>query len=232
MAAISVEPCTFALFGALGDLALRKLFPALYQLDRAGLLHADSRLLALAREAGDGEQHLATIEAHLRRFVPEADIEPGALGRFLARLSYVRLDFLQADGYQALAEQVAADLPLIAYFATPASVYGAICENRTKPAWPPVLGSCWKSPSVTTWSRPVGSTMPWRGSSRKVGSIVSITTWARRRCRTSSHCVLPTACSKPSGTRTLSPTWKSPWLKRWGSKGAGAISTRPASCAT
>ena len=30
MAAISVEPCTFALFGALGDLALRKLFPALY----------------------------------------------------------------------------------------------------------------------------------------------------------------------------------------------------------
>ena len=132
MAAISVEPCTFALFGALGDLALRKLFPALYQLDRAGLLHADSRLLALAREAGDGEQHLATIEAHLRRFVPEADIEPGALGRFLARLSYVRLDFLQADGYQALAEQVAADLPLIAYFATPASVYGAICENLDK----------------------------------------------------------------------------------------------------
>ena len=38
MPSITVEPCTFALFGALGDLALRKLFPALYQLDRAGLL--------------------------------------------------------------------------------------------------------------------------------------------------------------------------------------------------
>ena len=44
MASISVEPCTFALFGALGDLALRKLFPALYQLDRADLLHADTRV--------------------------------------------------------------------------------------------------------------------------------------------------------------------------------------------
>src|SRR5690606_20855378 len=106
MAAISVEHCTFALFGALGDLALRKLFPALYQLDRAGLLHADSRLLALPRGAGDGEQHLATIEAHLRRFVPEADIEAATLGRFLGRLSYLRLDSLQPEGYQALAEQV------------------------------------------------------------------------------------------------------------------------------
>ena len=47
----AIEPCTFALFGAYGDLALRKLFPALYQLDRAGLLHADTRVLALGGKA-------------------------------------------------------------------------------------------------------------------------------------------------------------------------------------
>lgn len=132
MAAISVEPCTFALFGALGDLALRKLFPALYQLDRANLLHPDTRLLALAREAGSAQVHLDTIEAHLRRHVPEADIEPASLGRFLARLSYQHLDFLQPEGYQALAEQLPGEQPLIAYFATAAVVYGAICENLDK----------------------------------------------------------------------------------------------------
>ena len=129
MAAISVEPCTFALFGALGDLALRKLFPALYQLDRANLLHPDTRLLALARESGSAQEHLHTIEAHLRRHVADADIEPAALGRFLGRLSYQHLDFLQPEGYQALAEQLPGELPLIAYFATAAAVYGAICEN-------------------------------------------------------------------------------------------------------
>lgn len=47
MPGITVEPTTFSLFGALGDLALRKLFPALYQLDRAGLLHGDTRILSL-----------------------------------------------------------------------------------------------------------------------------------------------------------------------------------------
>ena len=35
-----------ALFGALGDLALRKLYPALYHLDRDGLLGTDTRILA------------------------------------------------------------------------------------------------------------------------------------------------------------------------------------------
>ena len=64
MSSITVEPCTFALFGALGDLALRKLFPALYQLDRAGLLHDDTRILALAREPGDAR----TLERRVRAF--------------------------------------------------------------------------------------------------------------------------------------------------------------------
>ncbi len=71
MPSITVEPCTFALFGALGDLALRKLFPALYQLDGAQLLHEDTRIIALAREPGSEQQHLAFIAAELRRYVGE-----------------------------------------------------------------------------------------------------------------------------------------------------------------
>lgn len=132
MPSMTAEPCTFALFGALGDLALRKLFPALYQLDRAQLLHADTRILALAREPGDEAQHLGEIEAGLRKFVADAQIEAEPLQRFLARLSYVHVDFLDASTYVALAEKVGDAAQLIAYFATPAAVYGAICENLHK----------------------------------------------------------------------------------------------------
>ncbi|NBA94664.1 glucose-6-phosphate dehydrogenase [Pseudomonas sp. R5(2019)] len=132
MPSITVEPCTFALFGALGDLALRKLFPALYQLDRADLLHADTRILALAREPGEIDQHLATIEQQLRGYVSAAQLEEASLQRFLARLTYLRVDFLQADDYCALAETVGASQSLIAYFATPAAVYGGICENLSR----------------------------------------------------------------------------------------------------
>ncbi|BCD88397.1 glucose-6-phosphate 1-dehydrogenase [Pseudomonas solani] len=132
MASLSVEPCTFALFGALGDLALRKLFPALYQLDRAGLLHGDTRILALARESEEGGARLASIEEHLRGYVPEREIDAAVLQRFMARLSYLPMDFLHAEGYQVLAERVGPEERLIAYFATPASVYGAICEGLAR----------------------------------------------------------------------------------------------------
>ena len=36
-----MEPVDLIIFGASGDLSARKLFPALYQLDRAGLLQDD-----------------------------------------------------------------------------------------------------------------------------------------------------------------------------------------------
>ncbi len=65
----------------------------------------------------------------MRRFIPETELEPDNLGRFLARLSYLHVDFLKAEDYVALAERVGTAETLIAYFATPASVYGAICEN-------------------------------------------------------------------------------------------------------
>ena len=38
------------IFGARGDLARRKLLPALYQLDKAGLLPDSTRVAAVARE--------------------------------------------------------------------------------------------------------------------------------------------------------------------------------------
>ena len=126
------DPCTFALFGALGDLALRKLFPALYQLDRANLLHPETRILALSREVGTPAEHLANIESRLRNFVGAEQIEDEPLQRFLARLSYVHVDFLEVKDYYALAEVVGDAAQLIAYFATPAAVYGAICENLAK----------------------------------------------------------------------------------------------------
>lgn len=129
MTPLSVEPCTLALFGALGDLALRKLFPALYQLDRAGLLPTETRLLALARESGEAVSHLAMIEEHLRRHVGERDLDEAVLQRFMARLDYLSMDFRRAEDFAALADKAGNAESIVAFFATPASVYGAICAG-------------------------------------------------------------------------------------------------------
>lgn len=129
MPAIIVEPATLALFGSRGDLALRKLFPALYQLDRAGLLHAGTRVIALSREGGEAAAHLAQIEQAIRQRVKPAELDEPVLERFMRRLDYLSLDFRTVEGYAELAERVSPELPVVAYFATPASVFGAICEH-------------------------------------------------------------------------------------------------------
>ena len=183
MPSITVEPCTFALFGALGDLALRKLFPALYQLDGAGLLHDATRILALAREPGSEQQHLAFIEAELRRYLDDKDIDAVVLERFLARLSYLHVDFLKADDYLALAERAGREQRLIAYFATPAAVYGAICENLSRAGLAENTRVVLEKPIGSDLSPRARSTMRWRSSSRRRASIGSTTTWAKRRCR-------------------------------------------------
>ncbi|MFC3609621.1 glucose-6-phosphate dehydrogenase [Stutzerimonas tarimensis] len=129
MPAIIVEAVTFALFGATGDLSTRKLFPALYQLDRAGLLNEQTRVLALAREAAPPEAQLARIEQAVRARIAAEEVDESVMQRFIGRLDYLAMDFRRAEDYASLAERVAPDRPLIAYFATPAAVYGAICEN-------------------------------------------------------------------------------------------------------
>jgi glucose-6-phosphate 1-dehydrogenase len=48
-----VAPCDFVIFGGTGDLAVRKLLPALYLRDRDGHLTADTRIIAVARAGLD-----------------------------------------------------------------------------------------------------------------------------------------------------------------------------------
>jgi len=53
-----VEPVDLVFFGGTGDLAMRELLPALYNLDRDGMLDAWTRILGVAREAIDRNAYL------------------------------------------------------------------------------------------------------------------------------------------------------------------------------
>lgn len=126
MQAITPTPVTLALFGAMGDLALGKLFPALYQLDRANLLHPQTRVLALSRRGGLPETQRERIAQALRRRISNHEWSESSLVRFLARIDSLIMDFRCAEDYQRLANRVVPHQPLVAYFATPASVFGVM----------------------------------------------------------------------------------------------------------
>ena len=117
------------IFGALGDLSRRKLLPALYQLDLAGLLHQESRIVGVARTEMDLQGFNDFVETNLTEFVSEG-LNREVLTRFLARLVYQKLDFSQADSFKSMAETLKkGHKTRIYYFSTPPAIYGAICDG-------------------------------------------------------------------------------------------------------
>ena len=64
-----VAPCDFVVFGGTGDLAVRKLLPALYLRDRDGQLPAQTRIIAASRAGLDISGYRDSVRGELGRFV-------------------------------------------------------------------------------------------------------------------------------------------------------------------
>lgn len=122
--------CDLIMFGALGDLAQRKLFPALYHLDRAQLLAPETRILALARDDIDAESARERLRAKLVEYVKPGELDEAIVTRFLEKIEYACLDFTRQEDYRQLKTwRQGSQVPLIVYMATPPSLYGTISEN-------------------------------------------------------------------------------------------------------
>lgn len=104
------EECAFVIFGATGNLALTKLLPALYHLDRASHLEAGLRILCCGRRPFTAEDWRAQVRealaAKARRGLDAALFEG-----FAQRIEYFRGDLEDAELYRRLGDKLAAEGP-------------------------------------------------------------------------------------------------------------------------
>lgn len=117
------------IFGTRGDLSKRKLFPALYQLDRAGLLDDGVRIAGLARDDISNADFAADMERTLRQTFSKTNFDDESWQRFSARLQYLNIDFSQPEQFAAIRQWLASDRIAIYYLATPPSLFGSISEH-------------------------------------------------------------------------------------------------------
>jgi len=130
MSISTTTQCDFVLFGALGDLAQRKLFPALYQLDRAGLLHDNTRILGLARQDVDEASFKEKTLARLKVRLAESERDEATIKQFFSKLEFMCLDFMTPEGYEQLKGwKDESEAPMLIYMATPPAIYGTIGAN-------------------------------------------------------------------------------------------------------
>ena len=121
--------CDFTIFGVLGDLARRKLLPSLYQLDRAGLLHPETRIIGVARHEIDQEGFAGQMRAALETFVGEP-LDHEVADRLLARLCYVLVNLDRPDDYRRLAQVLDPEQRVfIGYFSVAPFLFDDICTG-------------------------------------------------------------------------------------------------------
>jgi len=90
------------LFGATGDLAHRKVIPAIYQLWRTNLLPAEFGLVAVARRPYTDAAFADEVRAALEKYSRVQPIDQGAWTEFARRISYQQLDFADDAGFDRL----------------------------------------------------------------------------------------------------------------------------------
>ncbi len=123
------QACDFTIFGVLGDLSRRKLIPSLYQLDRAGLLHDDSRIIGVARHDLDQAAFVARMRESLETFVGDP-LDAEVVERLLARLHYILINLDAPDEYKRLTDVVDQEKRvLINYFSVAPFLFDDICEG-------------------------------------------------------------------------------------------------------
>jgi glucose-6-phosphate 1-dehydrogenase len=123
------QPCDFIIFGILGDLTRRKLLPSLYQLEKAGLLHDETRIIGVARHDLTQEAFLNEMRGRLTSFAGEP-LDNAAADRLLARMRYVLINLENPGEYLRLAEAVSPqERGRVSYFSVAPSLFGPICAG-------------------------------------------------------------------------------------------------------
>ena len=127
-------PTTLVIFGATGDLAARKLLPAVYNLRRGGLLPERFRAIGIGRrESGD-----EAFRAHARDAISNysrTGIDGDTWQSLEPRLEFLRGDLDDAKLYESLAERLAeadGDGPpaqRVFYLAVSPSFFGTIAQS-------------------------------------------------------------------------------------------------------
>ncbi len=119
------------LFGGTGDLAWRKLMPALFQAFRHGSLPEGGRIIGVGRDDLSDTQYRALMQARFDKVDLAKRPSAEEFARFAALLDFVRMDLSKPEDYARLAAclQTRNADTVVMYVATAPSLFTTVCEQ-------------------------------------------------------------------------------------------------------
>ena len=129
------EPCTIVIFGASGDLTVRKLIPALYHLYIDGQMPEAFRVVGFARREKTDQSWREEMRAGIEKYSRTCNVNDLQWQAFSENLYYHRGDLTDANAYNALAGRLAEyednqlSSNLLFYLAISPSLFGEVVDQ-------------------------------------------------------------------------------------------------------
>jgi glucose-6-phosphate 1-dehydrogenase len=131
----AVEPCTIVIFGASGDLTIRKLVPALFHLHLEKQLPNPFRIIGFARREKTDASFREELKAGLLQFSRTKSVAPEVWDDFAANVFYCQGEFSDASAYLKLDAMLAGfgneslRRNLLLYLSTSPSQFAEVAES-------------------------------------------------------------------------------------------------------
>ncbi|MCJ8520819.1 glucose-6-phosphate 1-dehydrogenase [Pseudorhizobium tarimense] len=128
---IPVDPFDCVVFGGSGDLAERKLLPALYHRQIEGQFIEPTRIIGASRSPLSNEEYCTFAREALKKHLKPGEYDEAEVDKFSKRLFYVPVDAKSDQGWDQLKKLLdeGKDRVRAFYLAVAPSIFGAISEK-------------------------------------------------------------------------------------------------------
>ena len=119
--------CNIVIVGGEGDLAFRKLYPALFSLHRENLLNECTKVIGFGRGKYSPEKFLSNMHAWTKKSDYVEEVEDSVWKSFCQRVVHFVGDATDPADLKRLREELGPD-EMVFYLSTPPSIFAPICE--------------------------------------------------------------------------------------------------------
>jgi glucose-6-phosphate 1-dehydrogenase len=121
------ESDAFVFFGATGDLAFKKIFPALYAMAGRGALNLP--IIGMARAGWSLDKLKARAKDSITQ---DGDFDEGTFAKLAAQLRYVDGDYTSTETFTRLKQTLGSAVRPIHYLAIPPSMFSSVVQGLAK----------------------------------------------------------------------------------------------------
>ncbi|WP_417586208.1 glucose-6-phosphate dehydrogenase [Pararhodobacter oceanensis] len=129
---IPVDAFDLVIFGATGDLARRKILPALFRRFAEGQMPPEARVIGAARSDLDRAGFQAMVSEAFDEFMGDTAPDAKSRASFIEMLDYVTVDAASDQGWSDLATKIRPDVVRAFYFSVGPSLFGALAAQLGK----------------------------------------------------------------------------------------------------